>query len=118
MAKDREKDKSKGKDEEPGLSQETLDGLDDVRIGKPRRFVLISQGDRVVSLVVYKTGKLDKRLREARESGRGKVSYGVVDGQGVNLTFKLAKADGFLEAPIRESALKSFLSDAAELTCV
>jgi len=109
---------AKAKDNEAtSLSEETLQGLDGVRRGKPRRFVLISQGAQIVSLVVYKKGALDKRLKEARESGRGKVSYGIVEGQGVNLTFKLAKADGFEDAPVRDTALKSFLSDEADLSC-
>ena len=96
------------------LDDETLDHLDAVRKGKPRRFVMIVKGARVISLVVYKRGSLSSFKRQAKEAGRGVVVHGLVDGQGTNINFKLAREDGFDRAPVKTAVLREFLNEQSE----
>jgi hypothetical protein len=97
------------------LDAETIGFLEDVKKGKPRRFVLITKGETIVSLVVYKKGSVEKYKKEAKEEGKGELYFGVVDGKGQNISFKLCTADGFDKAPGKDSKLKAFLKDEADL---
>jgi hypothetical protein len=98
------------------LSSETVKTLDLVKkSGKPCKFVLINKGADVVSVVVYRKGSDDGRIREAKEAGSGNVSCGVVDGKGSDLTFKLLRADGYNNAPVKNTALKEFMNKGTEL---
>jgi hypothetical protein len=99
------------------ISEESVGFLDDVKKGKPRRFVMICKGAQIVSLVVYKKGSLERFKKEAKESGSGLIYHGIVDGKGVNLDFQLAKTEGFEKEPTRNQALKQFLEEHAELKC-
>src|SRR5262245_37423564 len=100
----------------PAVSDESEDFLDDVRNGKARRFVMICKGQTIISLVVYKKGSLDKFIREAKDAGTGTISYGVLDGKGPNINFKLARADGFKEEPTTAIKVKTLLKDECDLT--
>ncbi len=96
---------------EEKLSDETLAFLEDTRKGKPRRFAMICKGASVVGLVVYKKGSVEKFKKEAKESGKGQFYHGVIEGKGREITFKLARADGFDSAPVKNMALKDFLTE-------
>lgn len=101
--------------EEEKLDDKTIGCLEDAKKGKPRRFALVSKGAKIVSLVVYKKGSLDKYKKQAKEQGQGQFFHGVVDGKGANLNFKLARADGFEKAPGPTQGLKQFLTEKAGL---
>ncbi len=94
------------------VSPETLDFLAEVKKGKPRRFVMITKGANIVSLVIYKKGSLEKHKKTAKEAGNGIVCFGVVDGSGQFITFKLSITDGFQDAPVKTTNLKNFLTEA------
>src|SRR5262245_53152944 len=93
------------------LDTDSLEVLEKVKRGTPARFVVITKGIKLVSLVVYRKGSLDSAKRKAKESGNGEISFGVVEGQGANLSFKLAKADGFEKPPTPDLSLKAFLNE-------
>lgn len=84
--------------------------LEEVKKGKPRRFVMICKGVKILSLIVYKKGTVEKYKKQAKEEGKGQFYHGVVDGKGVNVTFKLALSDGYDKPPGKELILKDFLS--------
>lgn len=95
------------------LSEDTIDNLEAAKRGQPRRFVLVSKGSKIVNMVVFKKGSFESQTLKAKEEGSGEVSFGVTGGKGANLTFQLAKADGFEAAPTADSFLKKFLSEEA-----
>jgi negative regulator of replication initiation len=99
------------------ISPDSIAFLADVRKGKPRKFAMICKGTNIVSLVVYKKGSLEKYKKEAKESGKGQFYFGVVDGQGQDIRFALAREDGFEKEPVKPSFLKAFLSESADLKC-
>lgn len=99
------------------LDGETLAQLEQVRKGKPRKFVLICKGATILSLVVYKKGSLDKYKKQAKESGTGQLYYGTVDGRGPELRFALSRAEGFDKEPVKPTVLKSFLEDSGDFKC-
>lgn len=102
-------------DSAPSLSEETIDYLEEVKKGKPRKFAMICKGPNVVSLVVYKKGNVEKRRKEAKEQGKGQFYFGIVDGKGMDIRFVLARADGFESAPVKSTVLKNFLAESADL---
>jgi hypothetical protein len=89
--------------------------LGEVRKGKPRRFAMIMKGEKIMNLVVFKKGSLDKYKKQAKESGAGQFYHGVIDGKGQNITFKLSQFDGFEEAPGKDIKLKMFLNEESGL---
>src|SRR4029453_16908083 len=90
--------------------------LDQVKkTGKPCKFVLISKGVKVVSLVAYRKGSEDARIREAKAEGNGTVRGGIVDGEGVNLSFKLLRANGYEAPPVKPIVLKDYLNEGTDL---
>lgn len=93
------------------LNEESRKYLEDVRKGKPRKFVMICKGKDIVSMVIYKKGAVKSQVVRAKETGKGAVYFGVVDGKGVNINFRLARADNFEEAPGKTIVLKQFLND-------
>lgn len=98
------------------ISEESADLLKDVAKGKSRKFVLLCKGATITSLVVFKKGSYERYVTEARSSGSGQVFFGVVDGKGKNLNFKLARSDGFEKEPTRTAVLKQFLADNAAMS--
>lgn len=108
---------SKNKTTDSAIASDSVDCLDDVKKGKARKFVLISKGTKIVSLVVFKKGTFESGKKQAREAGTGEICYGVVDGKGQDIRFVLSRSDGFVSAPVRSAVLKSFLAESAELSC-
>jgi hypothetical protein len=104
-------------DEVAPVSDETKAFLEEVKKGKPRKFAMICKGAEIVSLVVYKKGGIEKRKKEAKESGKGLFYFGAIRGKGIDINFVLAKSDGFEKAPVKNTVLKSFLSEAADFRC-
>lgn len=101
----------------PAMSPDSIAYLEEVKKGKPRKFAMICKGTNIVSLVVYKKGNVEKRKKEAKESGKGQFYFGIVDGRGQDIRFVLARADGFDSAPVKSTVLKSFLDEVANLKC-
>lgn len=98
-------------DEKAELDTVTLGYLEDVKRGKPRKFAMICKGVKILSLVVYKKGSLEKYKKEAKEGGRGQFYHGVVEGKGQNINFKLSREDKFDKPPTKTQTLKQFLKD-------
>lgn len=94
------------------LDEESTKHLEQVRKGKPRRFVMLCKGATILSLVVFKKGAVTKFIKQAKEQGTGQAYHGVVTGKGVNLDFQLASSDGFDAAPTKDAKLKEFLNAA------
>lgn len=99
------------------VSDETKDFLDEAKKGKARKFVMLTKGTSIISLVVYKKGAPSKFIKEAKESGKGLPCFGTIEGRGMDLTFKLAMSDGFKDAPVKDVILKKFLEDEADFKC-
>jgi hypothetical protein len=97
------------------VDADTKKHLEDVKKGKPRRFVMICKGVKIVSLIVYKKGTVEKYKKQAKEEGKGQFYHGVVDGKGVNISFKLLRNDGFDKPPGKEIILKDFLKTEADI---
>ena len=95
------------------LDAATMKCLEEAKKGKPRRFVMVMKGERIVSMVLFKKGSLDKYKKQARDEGKGLVYHGVVDGKGQNIAFTLCRADGFEDAPGKDVKLKAYLKEEA-----
>ncbi len=102
-------------DNESTMSSDSIAFLEEVKKGKPRKFVMICKGAQIISLVVYKKGNVEKYKKEAKEVGKGQVYFGVVQGKGMDLRFVLARADGFDSAPVKTTILKGYLEESAGL---
>lgn len=105
------------KEESASVSNDSKAYLDEVKKGKSRKFAMICKGTEVISLVVYKKGGVEKRKKEAKESGKGQFYFGTVGGKGIDINFILARSDGFESAPVKNTVLKNFLSEAADFNC-
>ncbi|MDX1929988.1 MAG: hypothetical protein SFV81_25905 [Pirellulaceae bacterium] len=105
------------KQDGPVMSEDSISFLQDAKKGKARKFAMICKGTSVVSLVVYKKGNVEKRKKEAKESGKGQFYFGTVDGSGPSLRFVLARSDGFESEPVKTAALRSFLEESADFKC-
>ncbi|XZE32939.1 hypothetical protein SH501x_003706 [Pirellulaceae bacterium SH501] len=95
----------------------TLKCLDEAKKGKPRRFVMISKGAKILSLILYKKGSIEKYKKQAKDEAKGSFYFGVVDGGGAELRFNLSSIDGFTDTPVKDQVLKAFLSEEADFTC-
>jgi cellobiose-specific phosphotransferase system component IIA len=95
------------------LDADSIDYLDDVKKGKPRRFVMICKGVQIKSLVVYKKGSVERYKKQAKEEGTGQFYHGVIDGKGVDIAFKLCRSDGYEKPPGKELILKDYLNTQA-----
>lgn len=94
------------------LDLDTMKYLEDVKRGKVRRFVMIMKGEKILTLIVFKKGSIEKYRKEAKEAqGSGQFYHGIIDGKGMNITFKLCTTDGYTEPPGKDTRLKMFLSD-------
>lgn len=99
------------------VSDETKDLLDQAKKGKARKFVMITKGTEVISLVVFKKGSAAQKIKEAKEEGRGTPCHGIITGRGMDINFRLAIDDGFEKAPVKTLSLKKFLEDEADFKC-
>lgn len=92
------------------MNSESLKHLEDARKGKLRRFVIISKGVKILSMVVFKRGSISKYKKEAKKEAKGKFFHGVISGKGKNIVFQLSSDDGYDKPPGKEIILKDFLS--------
>jgi hypothetical protein len=97
------------------LDSDSMKFLEEVKKGKPRRFAMVMKGEKIVSLVLFKKGSLERYKKEAKEEGTGHFYHGVIDGKGQNIVFKLCRADGFDEPPGKDTKLRVFLKEEADL---
>jgi hypothetical protein len=97
------------------VDSETKKYLEEVKKGKARKFVMICRGVKILSLVVYKKGSLERFKKQAKEEGKGKFYHGVVDGKGLNIHFKLRRSDGYEKPPSKELILKDYLLSEADM---
>ena len=97
------------------VDADTKSFLEDVKKGKPRRFVMICKGAEIQSLIVYKKGAVEKYKKQAKETGKGQFYHGVVDGKGADICFKLLRGDGYEKPPGKDIVLKEFLSSEADM---
>jgi hypothetical protein len=104
-------------DEAQKIDEETLEQLEQVKKGKPRKFVLITKGASVISLVVYKKGNVEKFKKEAKKSGRGVICYGKIEGKAMDIAFHLAVSDGFDKEPVKPNVLRSYLEESGDFKC-
>lgn len=100
------------------IDDESIQFLQDAKKGKPRQFVMICKGVRILKLTVFKTGKASSQVLAAKKEGfSGQPYWGVVTGEGQSLTFQLAASDGFDKPPGKELILKDFLKSNADFRC-
>ena len=92
------------------MNSESLKHLEDARKGKLRRFVIISKGVKILSMVVFKRGSISKYKKEAKKEAKGKFFHGVISGKGKNIVFQLSSDDGYDKPPSKEIILKDFLA--------
>ncbi|HEX2477112.1 MAG TPA: hypothetical protein VHK01_20320, partial [Lacipirellulaceae bacterium] len=94
------------------IDDESIKFLQDVKKGKPRKFVMIKEGVQIDKLYIFKKGPFDRYVRLAKQEGvRGEAFWGVVRGDGVDIQFELSRADGFENPPGTEIRLKEFLKE-------
>jgi hypothetical protein len=102
----------------PPLAEGTIDALEQVRKGKMRNFMLICKGAKIRYLAAQKKPLKKKAVTEAKAQGyKGDAYFGVISGQGVELIFNLARADGYESAPTKDAILREFIGEHAELKC-
>jgi hypothetical protein len=90
--------------------------LQDVKKGKPRKFVMIKDGVQINKLIVFKVGTFDRVLRKAKQDGtRGETYWGLLRGDGTDIRFELSRTDGFVAPPGTDIRLKDFLREVTGL---
>jgi hypothetical protein len=88
--------------------------LQDVKKGKPRKFVMIKDGVQINKLILFKVGTFDRVLRRAKQDGtRGEEYWGVLRGDGTDIRFELSRSDGFVAPPGTDIRLRDFLRETA-----
>jgi hypothetical protein len=94
------------------IDDESIKFLQDVKKGKPRKFVMIKEGVQIDKMYIFKKGPFDRYVRTAKQEGvRGEAFWGVVRGDGVDIQFELSRADGFENPPGPAIRLKEFLKE-------
>lgn len=102
----------------PPVGEDTGKYLEEAKKGKPRSFLLICKGTKVTYLKVKKKPVKKGELSEARKLGyKGEPYMGVITGQGMDLVFNLATADGYESEPVKDKSLKDFLEEHVQLKC-
>lgn len=97
-------------DEVIGLDDDSVSELEQAKKGKPRMFVMLCKGVKILKMFVFRKGQPSTYVQQAKKEGfKGAVYSGVVKGQGQDLTFELAKAEGYDSPPGKELVLKDFL---------
>lgn len=98
-----------------GISPETIELLGAVRRGKTCAYVMGFSSSKVGSLFLSKKAIPAPEISAARKGGQ-KAVFGVVKGQGANLTFYLARSDGNTELPFdgNPEKLKQTLNNATK----
>jgi hypothetical protein len=94
------------------MDDESKKHLLEVKKGKPRKFVMIKDGVEIDRLYIFKKGPFDRYVRMAKQQGiRGEAYWGIVRGDGFDIRFELAQADGFTTPPGTQIRLKDFLKE-------
>ena len=91
--------------------------LEEVQQGKARKFAMICNGAKILSLIVYKSGAEEKYKKQTEQDGKGQFYGGVVTGNGMNITFQLQR-DRYDKPPGKEQVLKEFLKTSTRLKSV
>lgn len=118
------------------MADENLSAIDDeskamledhVKKGKARKFILITKGATIKSLIVFKKGPYGPKINKAKKDGfRGEATCGVITGKGVNISFQLPgtaevssamKTEGnvYEGEPCKIAKLRAFFKDEADL---
>lgn len=97
------------------VDADTKKYLEEVKKGKARKFVMICKGVKILSLIIYKKGNVEKYKKQAKEESKGQFYHGVVSGQGQSISFNLLRSDGFDKPPGKELILKDFLKSEADM---
>lgn len=91
--------------------------LDDVRKGKPRKFVMVCNGVKILNLIVYKKGSESRYKQMVKKAdGAGQYFSGVVSGRGRNLVFELPSTQ-YDRTPGKDFFLRQFLEEEAAVSC-
>lgn len=98
------------------VDSDTLKHLEAARKGKPRRFVMVCKGVKILNLVVFQKGSVASKVKEAKEQGSGNVFSGVITGRAPDLQFQLLASE-YAAPPGRELILKDYLATEADLKC-
>ncbi len=94
------------------IDAESQKHLQDVKKGKPRKWVMIKEGVQIDKLYVFKKGPYDRYVRAAKQDGvRGEAFWGIVRGDGLDIHFELSREDGFDSPPGKDIRLKEFLKE-------
>jgi hypothetical protein len=95
------------------MDTESLTYMEHVKKKKPRKFVMIVKGIEVLQLVVFKKGQYNTVLQKALKNGpKGPGRYwGIAQGEGVEVAFRMAIEDGFETDPVKVKTLKSYLKE-------
>lgn len=98
------------------VDQDTLKHLEASRKGKPRHFVMVCKGIKILNLVVFQKGSIAGKIKEAKEQGTGKVFAGTVVGSGQDVRFQLMQTE-YDAPPGKELILKDYLATEADFKC-
>lgn len=97
-----------------GLDEDSLSAFDGAKKGQARKFVMVYRGSKISRLVVFKKGKTESKIAQAKKGCSGDVCFGVIRGKGANLNFQVAIADGFDKSPATPTVLRKFLDEEAD----
>ena len=99
--------------QEAVMTSDSLTQMEQVKKKKPRKFVMIVKGIDILQLVVFKKGQFNTQLQKALKNGpKGPGRYwGVVQGEGAEIAFRMSIDDGFAEDPCKIKTLKAFLKE-------
>lgn len=95
------------------MDADSIKFMEDVKKKKLRKFVLIAKGVSILQLVVFRKGQFTTQLQKALKSGpKGPGRFwGIAEGSGVDVVFKLSIDDGFTVDPVKPIALKAYLKE-------
>ena len=100
----------------PCIDADTIRLLGQAKKGKARKFAMISRGVNIKRLIVFRKGAFKTQCQAIKKEGhKGEPSWGVVSGDGQDLTFYLSMEDGFDAPPMRDQLLKKFVVEEAQL---
>jgi hypothetical protein len=90
--------------------------LEEVKKGKPRKFVMICKGVKILNLIVYKIGSEAKYKNLIKKAdGAGQFYGGVVSGKAKNIVFELS-SEQYDRPPGKDHLLKQFLEEEAGMS--
>ncbi|MFO0819706.1 MAG: hypothetical protein U1A77_17290 [Pirellulales bacterium] len=97
------------------LDKDSQKVLDSIKLtGKPARFVLVQQGSTINNMEIFRKGTAEAKKTSVKKGANGEkytgnVETGVLSGQGLNIVFQFAKADGYDAVPCQAKKLKEYL---------